>query len=91
MGKVVSGNRIGASKEDNLLGIYTKLQSDYSLQDGNAPLGGATVVGGFSDNTYTEKYAGGDGEYGRGAGIGHSNLEMLDRVLEKPAPPVYRG
>lgn len=91
MGKVVAGNRIGISKEHSLLGIYQNEKSGFSTQDGNAPLGGVAVVGGFSQDTYAEKYAGGDGDFGKGAGIGHNEFEVFTRVVEKPQPPIYRG
>lgn len=91
MAKVVEGNYIGKSKERSILGIYNDEKSGYSTQDGNAVLGDVSVVGGFSNNTYAEKYAGGDGDFGKGAGIGHGELEVFTRVQEKPQPPVYRG
>lgn len=91
MAKVVEGNRIGGSKERSILGIYTTEKSSYSTQDGNAAIGDVTVVGGFGDNTYVEKYAGGDGDFGKGASIGHNELEVFTRVTEKPQPPLYRG
>ena len=89
---VIDGNSVGNSKNRSLYGIYSVTKSVYSTQDGNAALGGVTVVGGFgADATYIQKYAGGDGDYGKGASIGHSEMEVLSRVTEKPSPVLYRG
>lgn len=91
MAKVVEGSSIGGSKERSILGIYTTNKSSYSTQEGNAAVGNVTVVGGFGNSTYVKKYAGGDGDFGKGASIGHNELEVLSRVAEKPKPPLYRG
>ena len=44
---VIDGNSVGNSKNRSLYGIYSVTKSVYSTQEGNAALGGVTVVGGF--------------------------------------------
>ena len=80
---------IGTSKNQGLLDTYAT-GSRFSTQAGNQTFAGNTIVGGFTaTGEYAEKYAGGNGQPGAGAAIGHSNYEVFTRATEQPNLPVF--
>lgn len=99
------GNKIGTSKERGILDLYAGNTqgtayagfsgSQYSLQPGNGTRGGAVVVGGYEadqdDNIQSGKHSGKYAYEYQGRGVGHNDMEVFDRAVEKPMPPVYYG
>lgn len=74
---------VGTSKHYGILDRYNTDKSRYSTQDGNALLGGANVIGGFNaENTYVEKFVGGDGTFGAGRSIPRQEMEVFQRISE---------
>ena len=105
------GNKIGVSKEVGILDLYTvnvdnKADgayaafpgSQYSLQDGNAGMGGAHVVGGFktdaSENLQGKKGSGTYGvKYVGEPSNGHNAFDVFanKQIGEKPEPAKFYG
>lgn len=99
------GNNIGTSKLKGILDLYTgnvagspyagQGGSRYSLQPGNGALGGANIVGGYvddlDDGIVTGAHSGKFNYQYQGWNLGHHEMELFTRAVEKPHPPVYYG
>lgn len=82
--------QIGISKQTGLLDKYKDDKSNFSTQQGNQSFAGNSIVGGFTaTGEYTEKYAGGNGDFGGGANLSHTNYEVFTHITEQPDPPIY--